>query len=232
MKYLWLLAAVSLLGGCVSPQVSGAFLGGYRALDVSGERITNTGGHESASVDVDPDDGFGLGGRIEVRGKIRPDRDNSSAWLNGLLVGLALDVDTSEIESNEVNSVWVHDHSHKGEPSFVINRTSVVDFSMQTVSLSPKLLYQFECVRPYVQAGPSIVFTEIQGDYYGSPSESDTSIGFDGRLGAEIPVTDVWGALVEYNAKYTRPSYYYVEGSKFESDVWTHGVNLGVYCLW
>ena len=228
--------------GCVQTQWGGAFYLGYGANFASDERISR--GDRRASIDVDLEDGYGIGGRFEVRGKIREDRKGSAAWTNALLVGLAVDVSHHEEEAAEIRSLWpshdVHDHGPRHvkrgpevprpppEPTRV---TSTVDVGFESVSLMPKAIYDCGWIRPFAAVGPALIFSDVQPDYYGASGESDTSIGFDARVGVEVPVTQNWGVFTEYRYLYTRPSYYYIEATKVEVDFEQHGVNLGLFCF-
>ncbi len=228
MKLLGLVAAVACVSGCVNVR-PGVGIGGMWSHHNTSEHQFSRGA-PGATIDTDPDDGWGLFGRFDAIGELPKKWAEKCKPLENVMIGARLNVSHTEVDNAEVVSVWPphdHDDGHRSSQN-TITRKSNVEVSYQVVSLGPLLGYDAGWIRPYIQGGPAAVFIEAGGDYYGAPSESDTTLGWTASLGAEVPIDDGLYLFAEGGWLWAEPSLYYIENSKFNLDLNTYSIGAGL----
>ena len=236
--YLTMLLGLVLLVltfcGCKQPRlgVSAGGLWSYHCTDDA--RFTKSGEVPALSIDTDMDDGWGLIGKFDIVGKLPEKMVKRFDFLENVTVGGTLDVTHTEVNGFEIDSLWGphrhhgHSHSKRASKEEPVRTVFGAEVAYQTVTLAPRIGYDFGDFEPYIAAGPTAVFFEYRGDYYDAGSESDTVLGGTVKAGIEYFFGENVFLFTEYRYLVSEPSLYYIEGSKFETELEAHSIAGGI----
>jgi opacity protein-like surface antigen len=76
--------------------------------------------------------------------------------------------------------------------------TTPVDVSYVSITLLPTIGYEFETFTTYAGVGPALFVFEIEEDVVGGFDDSDVGVGFDTRVGAQVPILENAFISLEY----------------------------------